>query len=422
MQKVHQYNRVCMQAKSQFLKEKIQDNHHNPQKLWCVLGDVLHRLPAKILSSINPPQLLADRFLEFFTEKIEKMRSTFSASVNLQHITPDSPPPMFPSFSTVTEEEITKIITSSPSKSCSLDPWPTFFVLDYLDILISPITSIINASLKQGKCPDFFKQAHVTPLLKKSSLDKEVFKTYRPVSNFNFISKILERVVAVQLQTHLDEAGLLTAFQSAYRKHHSTESALLNIHNDILLNMAKGSVTALTLLDLSAAFDTIDHTILLDRLNVYYGISELALGWFRSYLSGRTHSDKVGSTLSNPASLQCGVPQGSVLGPILFSLYTNPISSIIHSHTSINYHFYADDTQLYITLSPANFSHSIQKLKNYLNDIQNFMFTNKLKLNPDKTEFILIGSQKIVNNSSLISLLIFWEVRSRQHKVSGTLE
>ena len=185
----------------------------------------------------------------------------------------------------------------------------------------------------------------------------------------------------------------MTAFQSAYRKHHSTESALLNIHNDILLNMAKGSVTALTLLDPSAALDTIDHTILLDRLNGYYGIGELALGWFKSYLSRRTHSVKVGSTLSNPAALQHGVPQGSVLGPILFSLYTNPISSIIQSHSSINYHFYTDDTQLCISLSPANFSHSVQKLKNCLHGIQNFMFTNKLKLNPDKTEFILIGSK-----------------------------
>ena len=178
----------------------------------------------------------------------------------------------------------------------------------------------------------------------------------------------------------------MTAFQPAYRKHHSTESALLNIHN-ILVNMAKGSDTALNLLDLSAAFDTIDHTILLDRLNVYYGISELPLGWFKSDLSGRTHSIKVGSTLSHPAALQHGVPQGSILGPILFFLNTNPISSIIYSHSSINYH--ADDTQLYITLSPANFSQSIQKLKNCLNDIQNFMFTNKLKLNPDKTEFMV---------------------------------
>ena len=208
----------------------------------------------------------------------------------------------------------------------------------------------------------------------------------------------------------------------AYRKHHSTESALLNIHNDILLNMAKGSVTALTLLDLSAAFDTIDLTILLDRLNGYYGISELALGWFKSYLSGRTQSVKVGSTLSNPVALQHGVSQGSVLGPILFSLYTNPISSIIQSHSSINYHFYADDTQLYISLSPANFSYSVQKLKNCLNDIQNFMFTNKLKLNPDKTEFILIGSKTTVNNSFLTFQSIFLVIRSHQHKVSRTSE
>ena len=181
----------------------------------------------------------------------------------------------------------------------------------------------------------------------------------------------------------------MTAFQSAYRKHNSTESALLNVQNDILLNMAQGSVTALTLLDLSAAFDTIDHTILLDRLNVYYGLSELALGWFKSYLSGRTHSVKVGSTLSHPAALHYGVPQGSVLGPILFSLYTNPISSIVHSTVASTTTF----TPM-ITLSPENFSHSIQKLKNCLNDTQNFMFANKLNLNTDKTEFIVIGSRK----------------------------
>ena len=127
------------------------------------------------------------------------------------------------------------------------------------------------------------------------------------------MSKILERVVAVHLQTHLDEAGLMTAFQSGYRKHHSPESALLNIHNDTPLNMAKRSVTALTLLDLSTTFYTIDHTILLDRLNVCYGISELALGWFKSYLSGRTHSVKVGSTVSHPAALQYGSPRAPSL-------------------------------------------------------------------------------------------------------------
>ena len=176
MQKVHHYKRICMQAKSQFLKAKIQDNHHNPQKLWLVLGDVLLRLPAKILQLIKPPQLLADRFVDFLTEKIAKIRSTFSASVNLQHITPDSPSSMFSTFSTVTENQVTKIITNSPSKSYSLDPCPTFLVLDYLDILITPITSIINASLEQGMCPIFFKRAHVIPILKKIILRQRRFQ------------------------------------------------------------------------------------------------------------------------------------------------------------------------------------------------------------------------------------------------------
>ena len=136
------------------------------------------------------------------------------------------------------------------------------------------------------------------PLSSKIILRQRSFKSYRPVSNLNFISNILKRIVAVQTHAHLDEAGFMIAFQLAYGKHHSTESVLLNIHNDILLNVAKGSVTALTLLDLSSTFDTIDYTIFMDRLN---GFSELALCWFKSHLSGRTHSVKVGSTLSHPA-------------------------------------------------------------------------------------------------------------------------
>ena len=233
----------------------------------------------------------------------------------------------------------------------------------------------------------------MTPLLKKSTLDREVLKNYRPVSNLNFVSKVLERVVSSQLLSHLDESCLLTGFQSAYRRFHSTESALLNIQDDLFLNMSEGSTTALTLLHLSAAFDTIDHSILFHRLYECYGINGLALSWFKSYLSDRTQSVKVGSVLPHPMDLKFSVPQGSVLGPLLFSMYTNPLSSIIRSHRGIKHHFYADDTQLYITLSPSNFSQSMTALTDCLNDIQNFMAANKLKLNPDKTEFILIGSK-----------------------------
>ena len=271
------YNKICMKAKSDFLKSRIHDNQDNPQKLWQTLNDVLHRSAAKVLPSVNSPQLLANKFVEFFTEKITNIRQSFANSNPPQYTDSDLIPPVFSAFSSVSEDQVATIIKNSPSKSCSLDPWPTFLVVEFLDILITPITSVINASLHEGSCPKFFKQAHVTPLLKKSTLDREVLKNYRPVSNLNFVSKILERVVSSQLLSHLDESCLLTGFQSAYRRFHSTESALLNIQDDLFLNMSEGSTTALTLLDLSAAFDMIDHSILFHRLHECYGINGLAL-------------------------------------------------------------------------------------------------------------------------------------------------
>ena len=223
-----------------------------------------------------------------------------------------------------------------------------------------------------------------------------------------------------QLLSHLDESCLLTGFQSAYRRFHSTESALLNIQDDLFLNMSEGSTTALTLLDLSAAFDTIDHSILFHRLHECYGINGLALSWFESYLSDRTQSVKVGSVLSHPMDLKFGVPQGSVLGPLLFSMYTNPLSSIIQSHRGIKHHFYADDTQLYITLSPSNFSQSMTALMDCLNDIQNFMAANKLKLNPDKTDSSLLVQHTVVNNFIHFFPLIFLGIKWHLPQMSKT--
>ena len=151
--------------------------------------------------------------------------------------------------------------------------WPTSLVKICLDILIKPITDIGNLSIETNAFPHEFKEAHVKPLLKKSSLPKNHLKNYRPVSNLNFISKILGKVVASRLQSHINKNDLANPLQSAYSKFHSTESALLKVQNDIALSMDKGEVTALTLLDVSAAFDTIDHTTLTKRLSNWYGIT-----------------------------------------------------------------------------------------------------------------------------------------------------
>ena len=173
---------------------------------------------------------------------------------------------------------------SSPTKSCILDPWPTCLVKDCVDILVKPITQLLNFSLSEGIFPQDFKKAIVLPLIKKSSLPKNNLKNYRPVSNLNYISKLLEKVVANQLKTYLSVRNLHNPKQSAYREGHSTESALLSVGNDIRLNLAKGESTALVLLDLSAAFDTIDHTILLHRLSSCFGFGGKVIKWLTSYL------------------------------------------------------------------------------------------------------------------------------------------
>ena len=156
-----------------------------------------------------------------------------------------------------------------------------------LDILIKPITTIINLSLESGTFPLSFKEAHVTPLLNKSHLPVNNRKNYRLVSNLSFISKIIEKVVSNRLQAHINSNKLNNPMQSAYRKFHSTGTALLRVHNDISVYLDKGHVTALTLLDLLAAFDTIDHNTLTNRLAEWYGVSGMALAWFKSYLCGR---------------------------------------------------------------------------------------------------------------------------------------
>ena len=218
-------------------------------------------------------------------------------------------------------------------------------------------------------------------------------KNYRPVSNLSFLSKVLEKVVVNQLNTHINSSNTSNQYQSAYRKFHSTETALLKIHSDILASMDAGKVTALTLLDLSAAFDTIDHTILLRRLDDWFGVTGKALNWFKSYLTGRCQRIKIGDCLSSKADLKFGVPQGSVLGPLLFTLYTTPLSSMIFEH-AIPHHLYADDSQLYVSFASGDSAAALNGLQSCLASVQSWMSTNKLKLNPDKTEFLLIGNER----------------------------
>lgn len=290
-----------------------------------------------------------------------------------------------------------------PLKSCELDPIPASLFSACLPQILPFLTEIVNSSLTTGIFPSALKTAIVRPLLKKQNLDPNNLKNYRPVSNLPFLSKLLEKIVLRQLNEHLSINDLLHPFQSAYRANHSTETALVQILNDLLLATDSGKISLLTLLDLSAAFDTIDHTTLLSRLQTTFGIHGTVHTWFKSYITGRFQSVLVADTRSDLVELTCGVPQGSVLGPVLFTLYTAPLANIIMQH-NIKFHFYADDTQLYNSVAPENISALLSETNDCYADIQNWMTANKLKLNGDKTEALLVGTQSKLSCLSVSSL------------------
>ena len=191
------------------------------------------------------------------------------------------------SFRNLSEQDIYDLIQKLAKKSCVLDPLPTTLVCDSLDVLLPVITKLVNTSLTTSHFPTEWKQAIVNPLLKKGAKDV-THKNLRPISNLQFVSKITEWAVFDQVYSHMTDNELFPVLQSAYRKGHSTETALLRVVNDILSNMNKQHVSILVLLDLSEAFDTVDHAILLRRLETSFGITDAALAWFSSYLSGRS--------------------------------------------------------------------------------------------------------------------------------------
>ena len=269
------------------------------------------------------------------------------------------------------------------------------------------ISRMVNVSLQHGYFTDDWKRAVVHPMLKKSGLQL-INKNFRPVSNLQFTSKLTEKAVAVQLQEHMLVNGLFPELQSAYRQHHSTETALLKVKNDLLMAMDKGQVTLLVLLDLSSAFDTVEHEILLDRLRSTIGLRGKVLSWFESYLKGRSQQVSINGTLSKPFDLKCGVPQGSCLGPLLFTIYVSKLFQILQHHLP-SVHTYADDTQLYLSFKPSDSSSEVEAvsaMQKCISDVRSWMREDQLMLNDDKTEFLIIGTRQQLSKISIQSIKI----------------
>ena len=216
---------------------------------------------------------------------------------------------------------------------------------------------------------------------------------YRPVSNLCFIAKILEKLVIPQDSSYLNSHNLYNTCQSAYRPGHSTETALLKVVNDLFLSLNKGNISILALLHFSSAFDMIDQSILVHRLHTYFGFTDTVLQWFSSYLTDRTHYVSLSNHCSAFAPVHLGVPQGSVLDPILLTMYIKPLSAIIDSY-SIIHHSFSDDLQLQMSAPPDRKSELLHSIQSCISDVKAWATVNMLKLNDNKKELMLVTSKR----------------------------
>ena len=254
-------------------------------------------------------------------------------------------------FDVCTESEILDIIKEHGFRCSFSDPLPDSLLKDNVDLFLPIWTSLVNLSLSLGSIDGLLKQADIVPLLKAVGIDFTLHKNFRPVSNLQFLGKLIERVVAKRLKRHMVINNLETSNQYGYKKGHSTETILLKITNDILIASDKKTATVLLLLDLSAAFDTVDIERLMEILYSEIGVRGTALKWFSSFLKNRTMRVKINDTYSEVFEIQFGVPQGSVLGPLLFNIYIRSI----YKHVGLNgfnIKGFADDHQLYVSFCP----------------------------------------------------------------------
>ena len=414
---------LIKKRKREYFENKLSENIGKPKELWKTIKELGLSKKASEVSNIClrkegenvfDPKLTANIFKDFFANLATKLVeilpkppkkfgeryiSSFYEKLNINSIF---------AFKSVDEETIVKILQNmKESKAAGIDNINGRFLKDGAKIMAKPIAQLCNLSLTLSLFPSCCKIAKLKPLFKKGS--KTDPQNYRPISLLPVVSKVIERVVHNQTNSFLTQNKVLYNFQSGFRNKHSTDSCLSYLNDKILKGFDSGLLTGMVLIDLQKAFDTIDHEVLFKKL-FYMRFSPKAISWFKSYLSNRTFKVNINKVFSDPGNLTCGVPQGSILGPLIFLLYVNDMPQSV----DCDLYLYADDSCL--VFQHKNVKEIEKQLNKDFSSLCDWFLDNKLSIHfgEEKTKSILFANKRKVKKLERLGIT-YKDIKIKQY-------
>ena len=396
---------LVLEKQTSYYRKVVTDAGKCQKTLFKVANELLDKNNERVLPAHTDSKVLANDFNAFYVDKVLKIRQSIPT------VEPDSrfarpfQGTMLMQFKPTTVEELDKIVKEYGIKTSVEDPIPAKLLQSVSDIVLPVYAELINKSFSEGTM-DSVKSSVIDPLLKKAGLDIDTKKNFRPVNNLMFFSKLIERVVKIRLDTHMDEYALHESTEFGYKVHHNTETMMIGLFDDVLRGFDQNQATIVIFLDLSAAFDTIDPEKLLQILHDELGIGGVALEWFRSFLVGRTQRVKIEDEFSDSLEVPCGTPQGSVLGPPLFNINVRSQPKVFQ-HCKFNTSSFADDSNGRRSFALTfQFEVLSKEVPNCMHQIVRWSHAHFMKINPDKTELLLLYPPSL-NREVLIKGILF---------------